>query len=581
MASERYIDLQLIKPLTKSSGIKGKIALTNLFKEYFNKLNVGYLDPCCPEGSAGAAGCPAISADPNNAIQCRSDGLYTENDFVSVFDFGAVGDGVTDDTVNIQEALDSGAKTILFPQGTYNITTQLKVKSNTTLFGYGATIFRAAAIDNLMINDSNGSLGVYGANSNISVYGLAFNGNRANFASNATLLVFGHTSGVNIKDCEFYNIPGSWHGTELNAVEHAIVDGCIYHDGPSSPEMLQIDLARDTGVFPWFGPYDNTPCKDVLITNCLFYNGRGGTGSHSSVANVFHTNITISNNIFRNLSGGIALPILEYRNLKIIGNLIDGANIGIYATGAANPLKENWIISNNQFLNMTQAFPAVHIRFVNGLVFTNNNIETTVNEGMSLLSCSGFNISNNTLRDINTSTTVDSALMLFTSCDNGVISGNIGYKSAAGFVTGTKTIDIITGGANVTIENNTLGAVASTTTFTNFAATSAIVGTNTINGTITPATSTKTTNYTYLPTDSVLNVDTTAGNVTITINPAIFNKQGLIVKKTSVDVNTVTITPSSGTINGVASIVLTAQNHIANIKSDWVNLQAIMVLSLA
>lgn len=40
-------------------------------------------------------------------------------DVVSVKDFGAVGDGVADDTVAIQAALDSGAKQVVFPLGAY------------------------------------------------------------------------------------------------------------------------------------------------------------------------------------------------------------------------------------------------------------------------------------------------------------------------------------------------------------------------------------------------------------------------------------------------------------------------------
>ena len=42
-------------------------------------------------------------------------------EFVSVKDFGAVGDGVTDDTAAIQLAIDSGASGVFFPAGIYNV----------------------------------------------------------------------------------------------------------------------------------------------------------------------------------------------------------------------------------------------------------------------------------------------------------------------------------------------------------------------------------------------------------------------------------------------------------------------------
>ena len=46
-------------------------------------------------------------------------------DYVSVKDFGAVGDGVTDDSAAIQDAVDSGAKRIHFPAGTYYSSTKI------------------------------------------------------------------------------------------------------------------------------------------------------------------------------------------------------------------------------------------------------------------------------------------------------------------------------------------------------------------------------------------------------------------------------------------------------------------------
>ena len=58
-------------------------------------------------------------------------------DVVSVKDFGAVGDGVADDTIAIQAALDSGSVSVYMPPGTYKITTSLTVTSGDGLIGAG------------------------------------------------------------------------------------------------------------------------------------------------------------------------------------------------------------------------------------------------------------------------------------------------------------------------------------------------------------------------------------------------------------------------------------------------------------
>ena len=58
---------------------------------------------------------------------------------VSVKDFGAVGDGTTDDTAAIQAALDSSAKLIFVPIGNYKTTATLTISaSGVTLAGVGA-----------------------------------------------------------------------------------------------------------------------------------------------------------------------------------------------------------------------------------------------------------------------------------------------------------------------------------------------------------------------------------------------------------------------------------------------------------
>jgi uncharacterized protein YfiM (DUF2279 family) len=53
---------------------------------------------------------------------------------VSVKDFGAKGDGVTDDTAAIQAAIDSG-KPVFVPTGTYYLATSLKVENGNVIYG--------------------------------------------------------------------------------------------------------------------------------------------------------------------------------------------------------------------------------------------------------------------------------------------------------------------------------------------------------------------------------------------------------------------------------------------------------------
>lgn len=67
-------------------------------------------------------------------------------DSVSIKDFGAVGDGVTDDAAAIQAAIDSGAPTIVIPKGVYRMTAGVAMaQAGQSLIGLGGELAIAAS----------------------------------------------------------------------------------------------------------------------------------------------------------------------------------------------------------------------------------------------------------------------------------------------------------------------------------------------------------------------------------------------------------------------------------------------------
>lgn len=86
---------------------------------------------------AGLIGYRYSAAASGRTVQSRL------QDYVSVKDFGAVGNGIADDTAAIQAAINAlPNKALIFPAGTYKITSPLILSgvTNMTLFGYNVTI---------------------------------------------------------------------------------------------------------------------------------------------------------------------------------------------------------------------------------------------------------------------------------------------------------------------------------------------------------------------------------------------------------------------------------------------------------
>jgi hypothetical protein len=129
---------------------------------------------------------------------------------VSVKDFGAVGDGVADDTAAIQLAVNSAASSIYFPDGTYRVVGQVLIGNDKTLFSQGATIF---------VDPSGDYLGAFTCDGdNIEIEGIRFEGNGV--ATNTSVpspaqngstgwAIRGYqVRNIKVKGCSFYDMLG-------------------------------------------------------------------------------------------------------------------------------------------------------------------------------------------------------------------------------------------------------------------------------------------------------------------------------------------------------------------------------------
>ena len=143
----------------------------------------------------------------------------------NVRDFGATGDGSTDDSVAIQLALNNAGE-VYIPAGTYIVNSTLFIKSNTRLFGDGieATIIKEGGTVGTTLSTLNTSLLMNenhddaAGNDSIRVENIAFHGNRVTPVADAAAtstnrgvggIYLGFTTRSHIRDCYFKD---GWSG---------------------------------------------------------------------------------------------------------------------------------------------------------------------------------------------------------------------------------------------------------------------------------------------------------------------------------------------------------------------------------
>ena len=231
---------------------------------------------------------------------------------LSVKDFGATGDGTTDDTTAFQNALTAAAgKSLYVPNGTY-LCTGLTIYSGTNMYGDSPTtsIIKAkgtlGASTPLLKNPNQSGTAYSYTDVGITLSNIRFDGNNLG-SRTAELVSFAKVNDLHINNCEVYNV--QYIGLALGGCLAVVVSSCTFTECGSDSVIIE------GGAALWMGPAgDTTAAFDVSVTESNFNN----------------------NNWSAMYANG--------DRLSIIGNyLSNNKESGIFMTGNNNVIANNWI----------------------------------------------------------------------------------------------------------------------------------------------------------------------------------------------------------------------------------------------
>ena len=240
---------------------------------------------------------------------------------VSVKDFGAVGDGVTDDMLAIQAAIDSGAGKIFFPAGTYaylgakvNEVPALRLRSNVEFYGEGAgkTILR-----------QNAAYWLFGYGYQLSDVSNPINNivfrdmemimdNTPTFSQFEYILQLGSVANILVNRVKFVG----WRGDAINIgtalaeeevhQENITIQNCIF-DGVNKDNRQAISITDGTNIFIQNNKFIN--CTRADMPGCIDIEPNHPIPGAPSIETLQRANnIHITNNSFEN-SGAAAISL--------------------------------------------------------------------------------------------------------------------------------------------------------------------------------------------------------------------------------------------------------------------------------
>ena len=429
---------------------------SNTVITFASGLNAGDL----VEAVYGIASSTAVITSANVAYNQGGTGAVTTNvqsklrETVSVKDFGAVGDGVADDTAAIQAALNVGG-VIFVPKGTYNFTQVTMSVANTELnIGSGATIKPTIALQKAIIVTAdncaitgNGvilSPATFNGDAAINTYGTVWVENcRGFYAAEITFentpkasLWFSNSTQWKV---EGISIHGNYPYASYNENTTTGNWGIAYDPPPTSngwqPSAI-VDANNIRGVIQGFG-YGNLGAAGRTSGISITGNTFAECWDHAIYGQLSEGTVIAGNNMFN-----CRRPIVvDGLSCSVVGNTL-------YAD------------ATNQ-LNHEQQISVRDCKYATITGNTLYGVGAGIDVGcLTMTDTIGNVVANNTLIGVLESTYLKASIRLgvsSTNCYDNIIEGNRIYSTLASGVSGVIELLCPSGTAvNNTVKNNTI-----------------------------------------------------------------------------------------------------------------------------